>query len=58
MKTMEIGSKKFTTVSDPPKIGSYKSYKIDIPTTCCQKRHHIIQTRYLEIVIHGVRIQE
>lgn len=30
---MEIDGKKFTTVSNPPKIGSYKSYKIDIPTT-------------------------
>lgn len=56
---MEIGSKKFTIVSYPtPQIGSYKSYRINIPTTYRQKRHHIVQTHHLEILIHGVRIQE
>lgn len=58
MKTMEIGSKKFTIVSYHPQTGSYKSYGINIPTTYRQKRHHVVQTHHLEILIHGVRIQE
>lgn len=40
-----------------PQIGSYKSYKIDVPPTYLQKQHHIIQAHHLEIVIHGVRIR-